>query len=64
MPCGAQIWLVGIAQSLFEGSMYTFVFMWTPQLDETNPTGEKLPYGTVFAIFMVSCKCRPHCDPA
>ena len=48
-----QIWLVGISQSLFEGSMYTFVFMWTPQLEETNPTGDTLPYGTVFAIFMV-----------
>jgi len=50
-----KIWLVGISQSLFEGSMYTFVFMWTPQLEETNPTGTGLPHGTVFAIFMVSC---------
>merc|ERR1712010_443564 len=30
-----KICLVGIAQSLFEGAMYTFVFMWTPQLEET-----------------------------
>jgi MFS family permease len=56
-----KIWLVGISQSLFEGSMYVFVFMWTPQLDETNPTGEKLPYGTIFAIFMVSCMIGSSC---
>lgn len=56
-----QIWLVGISQSLFEGSMYTFVFMWTPQLEETNITGDKLPYGTVFAIFMVSCMIGSTC---
>jgi len=56
-----RIWLVGISQSLFEGSMYTFVFMWTPQLEETNITGDKLPYGTVFAIFMVSCMIGSTC---
>lgn len=56
-----EIWLVGISQSLFEGSMYTFVFMWTPQLEETNPTGDTLPYGTVFAIFMVSCMIGSTC---
>jgi len=50
-----KIWLVGMAQSFFEGSMYTFVFMWTPQLDATNITGSRLPYGMIFAIFMVSC---------
>jgi len=56
-----KIWMVGISQSLFEGSMYTFVFMWTPQLEETNITGDKLPYGTVFAIFMVSCMIGSTC---
>ena len=56
-----KIWLVGISQSLFEGSMYTFVFMWTPQLEETNITGAKLPYGTVFACFMVSCMIGSTC---
>jgi len=43
------------------GSMYTFVFMWTPQLEETNITGAKLPYGTVFACFMVSCMIGSTC---
>ena len=41
--------------------MYTFVFMWTPQLEETNITGAKLPYGTVFACFMVSCMIGSTC---
>jgi len=62
-----KIWLVGTAQSLFEGAMYTFVFMWTPQLEETTygksveAKGEKLPYGTIFAIFMVSCMIGSTC---
>ena len=38
-------------QSLFEGSMYTFVFLWTPAL---SPNGEHLPHGMIFACFMVS----------
>ena len=37
-------------QSLFEGSMYTFVFLWTPAL---SPAGEHLPHGMIFACFMV-----------
>lgn len=51
--------LLGLVQSLFEGSMYTFVFMWTPALeaavraaqpDSTAP----LPFGWIFACFMVA----------
>ena len=38
-------------QSLFEGSMYTFVFLWTPAL---SPKGERLPHGMIFACFMVA----------
>ena len=41
----------GAMQSLFEGSMYTFVFLWTPAL---SPHGEHLPHGMIFACFMVS----------
>ncbi|KFM25691.1 Major facilitator superfamily domain-containing protein 5 [Auxenochlorella protothecoides] len=43
--------LLGAMQSLFEGSMYTFVFLWTPAL---SPNGEHLPHGMIFACFMVS----------
>lgn len=39
-------------QSLFEASMYTFIFLWTPAL---SPGGEKIPHGLVFACFMTAC---------
>ena len=45
-----KIALLGAMQSLFEGSMYTFVFLWTPAL---SPAGEHLPHGMIFACFMV-----------
>lgn len=47
-----KIALLGVMQALFEGSMYTFVFLWTPAL---SPNGEHIPHGMVFACFMVSC---------
>jgi MFS family permease len=38
--------------SCFEGSMYAFVFNWTPALDsKTIPP----PHGLIFALFMMSC---------
>ena len=43
--------MLGAMQSLFEGSMYTFVFLWTPAL---SPDGEHLPHGMIFACFMVA----------
>jgi hypothetical protein len=74
--------ILGLTQSLFEGSMYVFVFMWTPTLNEVRttphaphallqcsrltigiprvcvqdpsaPEGQVLPYGVIFACFMV-----------
>jgi predicted MFS family arabinose efflux permease len=61
----SRIAALGLAQSCFEGSMYTFVFMWTPALktDEEEAAeiaGIELPdstsnhLGMIFAIFMVS----------
>jgi len=47
-----DILLCGIISSLFEGSMYIFVFMWTPALREDK---EDLPFGLIFSTFMVSC---------
>jgi len=44
---------LGLVQSLFEGAMYSFVFEWTPAL--TKEEGSTLPYGTIFATFMVCC---------
>eukprot|EP00249_Psilotum_nudum_P003611 c17074_g1_i1 orf=407-1798(-) len=46
-----KIALLGAIQSLFEGSMYTFVFLWTPAL---SPNDEDIPHGFIFAIFMLS----------
>jgi len=43
---------LGATQSLFESSMYTFVFMWTPTLLESGEF-ETLPFGIIFATFMV-----------
>mmetsp|Transcript_52132 Transcript_52132/g.110794 ORF Transcript_52132/g.110794 Transcript_52132/m.110794 type:complete len:512 (+) Transcript_52132:124-1659(+) len=52
----------GIISSLFEGSMYIFVFMWTPALTtlakEEMAEGEEfggLPFGVIFSTFMVCC---------
>jgi len=47
-----RMWLVGLIVATFEGSMYAFVFNWTPALqsDEVPP-----PYGLIFALFMMAC---------
>ncbi|XP_030951787.1 molybdate-anion transporter-like [Quercus lobata] len=45
-----KIALLGAIQSLFEGSMYTFVFLWTPAL---SPNDEEIPHGFIFATFML-----------
>jgi MFS family permease len=55
-----DILLCGIISSLFEGSMYIFVFMWTPALtalmDKKEGDGDvKLPFGVIFSTFMVCC---------
>ena len=36
---------------MFEGSMYTFVFMWGPVLEKG--ASEEIPFGVIFAAFMV-----------
>ncbi|KAL6986471.1 hypothetical protein U1Q18_019834 [Sarracenia purpurea var. burkii] len=46
-----KIVLLGAIQSLFEGSMYTFVFLWTPAL---SPNDEDIPHGFIFATFMLA----------
>jgi MFS transporter, MFS domain-containing protein family, molybdate-anion transporter len=52
-----DILLCGIISSLFEGSMYIFVFMWTPALSALTAGEAKLPFGLIFSTFMVSCMC-------
>jgi len=47
-----KVALLGCMQAMFEGSMYTFVFLWTPAL---SPNGEDIPHGFIFATFMLAC---------
>jgi hypothetical protein len=46
--------LLCVVVSCFEGSMYSFVFNWTPALEskEVPP-----PYGLIFSLFMMACMC-------
>jgi len=47
-----KVGVLGAVQSLFEASMYTFVFLWTPAL---SPNDEDIPHGFIFATFMLAC---------
>ncbi|RKO87671.1 hypothetical protein BDK51DRAFT_2042, partial [Blyttiomyces helicus] len=38
----------------FESAMYTFVFLWSPILENAQVSGSTLPYGLILASFMVS----------
>mmetsp|Transcript_24249 Transcript_24249/g.61799 ORF Transcript_24249/g.61799 Transcript_24249/m.61799 type:complete len:510 (+) Transcript_24249:81-1610(+) len=46
--------LLGVVVSSFEGSMFAFVFNWTPAL---NSSKIPPPHGVIFALFMMSCMC-------
>jgi hypothetical protein len=48
--------------SLFEGAMFAFVFEWTPALEHSTKNAaedgsdpDPIPFGVVFAAFMVAC---------
>lgn len=60
-----RIVCLGLASTMFEGSMYLFVFFWGPALSSarqrtaavskpTASTASGLPYGIIFASFMAS----------
>jgi MFS family permease len=52
-----SILLLGLVQSLFEGAMYVFVFMWTPTLSEATEEFSKpntYMHGLVFSSFMLA----------
>ncbi|CAJ2504690.1 Uu.00g120840.m01.CDS01 [Anthostomella pinea] len=40
--------------TMFEGSMYLFVFFWTPALESVQKSSGDLPYGFIFSSFMAS----------
>ncbi|KAI9349206.1 hypothetical protein BDR26DRAFT_798976 [Obelidium mucronatum] len=44
----------GMTQSLFEGGMYIFIFMWSVAVEAVVKKGSVIPYGIIFASFMVS----------
>ncbi|KAF8196104.1 hypothetical protein BJ912DRAFT_956324 [Pholiota molesta] len=46
--------VLGLTQTCFEGSMYLFVFLWVPSLQEASPLASSLPLGYIFSAFMVS----------
>ncbi|EOD18919.1 hypothetical protein EMIHUDRAFT_451271, partial [Emiliania huxleyi CCMP1516] len=43
---------LGVVNSLYETSLYAFVFMWTPSLERRAP--HQISHGLIFSIFMVS----------
>ncbi|KAF8882420.1 hypothetical protein BD779DRAFT_1444836 [Infundibulicybe gibba] len=45
--------VLGLTQTCFEGSMYLFVFLWVPALQEASKSSA-LPLGYIFSSFMVS----------
>lgn len=54
-----KILALGLSTTVFEGSMYLFVFFWAPALQSfasssSSPSGTSLPYGVIFAAFMAS----------
>merc|ERR1740121_175078 len=49
-----RVLILGVIVSSFEGSMFAFVFIWTPALaSERTPP----PHGVIFALFMMACMC-------
>ncbi|KZV67850.1 DUF791-domain-containing protein [Peniophora sp. CONT] len=44
--------ILGLTQTLFEGSMYLFVFVWVPTLQDASPS-PSLPLGYIFSTFMI-----------
>jgi MFS transporter, MFS domain-containing protein family, molybdate-anion transporter len=50
-----RVLYLGLCQSLFEGAMYSFVFLWTPALTFGLSGKDKdLPFGLIFACFMTA----------
>ncbi|KAK3692087.1 major facilitator superfamily transporter [Podospora appendiculata] len=48
---------LGLTSTVFEGSMYLFVFFWAPALGSVHASSssQPLPFGVIFASFMASC---------
>ena len=46
--------VIGLTQTCFEGSMYLFVFLWVPSLQEATLSTSPLPLGYIFSCFMIA----------
>jgi hypothetical protein len=51
--CGRSVFCLGAVVSIFEASMYVFVFNWTRTLE--GASAETVPLGLVFSTFMACC---------
>ncbi|KAL7277129.1 hypothetical protein ACG7TL_008974 [Trametes sanguinea] len=49
-----RLLVLGLIQTCFEGSMYIFVFLWVPLLQEATSLDRTLPLGYIFSAFMLS----------
>ncbi|KAI0142727.1 DUF791-domain-containing protein [Xylariaceae sp. FL1272] len=45
---------LAFASTMFEGSMYLFVFYWVPTMTSVQKTSGDLPYGVIFSCFMAA----------
>ena len=52
-PIDPLLLVLGLTQTCFEGSMYLFVFLWVPSLQE-RASQPSLPLGYIFSSFMIS----------
>jgi len=48
-----KLLVLGLTQTCFEGSMYLFVFLWVPSLQESS-IDANLPLGYIFSCFMIA----------
>jgi Sugar-tranasporters, 12 TM len=53
-PTDLCLLVLGLTQSCFEDSMYLFVFLWVPALQESAPPSSTLPLELIFSSFMIS----------
>ncbi|KAI2608012.1 DUF791-domain-containing protein [Hypoxylon sp. NC1633] len=49
-----SILALGFTSTMFEGSMYLFVFFWTPTIKSVQKSPGELPYGYIFSSFMAA----------
>jgi MFS family permease len=48
-----RLWMLGLVQAFFEGSMFGWVSQWVPALMHLKQDDDKLPIGIIFACLML-----------